>query len=124
MLRQFQKMLERFPDSKLAKRGPVLRVYAINPSEPPLIEREFPPESEASEIIEAAREFVQADCACEVESFWDLWQLESEWKLLPAPVTLTGYAPDFENELGDQVVGSSRVDLQACKLEYSIVSPK
>ena len=24
----------------------------------------------------------------------------------------------------DRVVGSSRVDLQACKLEYSIVSPK
>ena len=23
-----------------------------------------------------------------------------------------------------QIVGSSRVDLQACKLEYSIVSPK
>ena len=26
--------------------------------------------------------------------------------------------------LSTQVVGSSRVDLQACKLEYSIVSPK
>jgi len=26
--------------------------------------------------------------------------------------------------LGKTVVGSSRVDLQACKLEYSIVSPK
>ena len=25
---------------------------------------------------------------------------------------------------GPNVVGSSRVDLQACKLEYSIVSPK
>ena len=28
------------------------------------------------------------------------------------------------NELMHQSVGSSRVDLQACKLEYSIVSPK
>ena len=26
--------------------------------------------------------------------------------------------------VGDRLVGSSRVDLQACKLEYSIVSPK
>jgi len=26
--------------------------------------------------------------------------------------------------VGDGPVGSSRVDLQACKLEYSIVSPK
>ena len=27
-------------------------------------------------------------------------------------------------ETSDSFVGSSRVDLQACKLEYSIVSPK
>ena len=27
-------------------------------------------------------------------------------------------------KIGDYIVGSSRVDLQACKLEYSIVSPK
>ena len=26
--------------------------------------------------------------------------------------------------IADSIVGSSRVDLQACKLEYSIVSPK
>jgi len=36
-------MLEQFPFSILAKRGPVLRVYAIAHSEPPLIEREFLP---------------------------------------------------------------------------------
>ena len=30
----------------------------------------------------------------------------------------------IEQELGEKNVGSSRVDLQACKLEYSIVSPK
>ena len=35
-------------------------------------------------------------------------------------------AVDFVTENGflDLAVGSSRVDLQACKLEYSIVSPK
>ena len=30
----------------------------------------------------------------------------------------------IENYEGESRVGSSRVDLQACKLEYSIVSPK
>ena len=30
----------------------------------------------------------------------------------------------FQVFLGCFLVGSSRVDLQACKLEYSIVSPK
>ena len=31
--------------------------------------------------------------------------------------------PDLKQGI-DVAVGSSRVDLQACKLEYSIVSPK
>ena len=31
---------------------------------------------------------------------------------------------DYFSTLAYQPVGSSRVDLQACKLEYSIVSPK
>ena len=30
----------------------------------------------------------------------------------------------LDTETAVDVVGSSRVDLQACKLEYSIVSPK
>ena len=31
---------------------------------------------------------------------------------------------DTDEEMSREDVGSSRVDLQACKLEYSIVSPK
>ena len=39
------------------------------------------------------------------------------WTFIPGPL--------FGNILlADEVMGSSRVDLQACKLEYSIVSPK
>jgi hypothetical protein len=96
-------MLERFPFSILAKRGPVLRVYAIAHSEPPLIERGFLPGAEPADILEAAREFMQADCACEIETFWDLWQYDDDWKLLPAPVTLACFGPAFENELGDHL---------------------
>jgi len=96
-------MLERFPFSKLAKRGPVLRVYAIAHSEPPLLEREFLPDAEAAVILEAAREFMQPDCACEIETFWDLWQYDDDWKLLPAPVTLACFGPAFENEHGDHL---------------------
>ena len=48
---------------------------------------------------------------------------------LPDPVVSPdqGLQPEDEALLADSVglaVGSSRVDLQACKLEYSIVSPK
>ena len=59
------------------------------------------------------------------------------WRDTPAETrAVTGQAEDFKLQFDDfellpkaatglkPVVGSSRVDLQACKLEYSIVSPK
>jgi hypothetical protein len=103
VLRHFGKMLEGFPFSKLAKRGPLLRVYALEHSEPPLLEREFLPDAEPGALLEAAGEFMQTDCACEVDAFWDLWQHDREWKLQPAAVTLACFGPAFENEHGDHL---------------------
>ncbi len=104
LLHQFQRMLERFPISKLARRGPVLRVYAIERVEPPLIEREFPPEIPLSEIINAARESMEADSAAEVDTYWDLWSFENgDWKLAPAPATLIAFGPDFERDNDDDL---------------------
>ena len=50
----------------------------------------------------------------------------SECLTMDGNIQLTGQVLDpSASSLGDgQQVGSSRVDLQACKLEYSIVSPK
>ena len=87
MLQQFGKLLGVFPFSKLAKRGPVMRIYAMELVEPPLFEREF----------------LHADCACEIDTFWDLWQYDGEWKLRPAPLTLACYGPEFESEHGDHL---------------------
>jgi hypothetical protein len=104
LLHQFQKTLERFPISKLARRGPVLRVYAIQHAEPPLLEREFPLEVPVSEIVHAARDFMEADSACEVDTYWDLWSYESgDWKLAPAAATLIAYGPDFEHAEDDHL---------------------
>ncbi len=103
MLRHFEKLLGVFPLSKLAKRGPVLRIYAIDRAEPPLMEREFPPGVEVKVMIEAAREFVHGDCCAEIDASWDLWQFNGEWKLAPAPVTLLCIGPGFENEIGDHL---------------------
>jgi hypothetical protein len=103
MLAHFGKLLDLFPFSKLAKRGPVLRVYAIEQAEPPQIEREFPLPAEISDIIEAALEFTQPDCSVQVEASWDLWQYNGDWQLKPAPVTLACFGPDFENEIGDHL---------------------
>jgi hypothetical protein len=110
--RHFQTLLGLFPFSKLAARGPVLRVYGIEMAEPPLLEREFarsgPPAALASApigeaIVEAASEFVEPDCCLEVEAGWDLWQWNGEWKLAPAAVTILGFGPDFERDGADHL---------------------
>ncbi len=103
MLRHFEKMLELFPFSKLALLGPVLRVYAIEHAEPPLVERAFPLDAELSLVLDASREFTHDDCTVQVDGFWDLWQFDGDWKLKPAAVTLSCFGPVFENEIGDHL---------------------
>jgi hypothetical protein len=107
VLYQYEKLLARFPFSKLSKRGPVLRVYAIDHTEPPLLEREFehfPDNASLMEaVLAAAREFMQEDTACELEAAWDLWQYSGDWKLAPARVTLSCFGKAFENEQDDQL---------------------
>lgn len=103
MLRHYQKVLELFPFSKLAERGPELRVYAIELAEPALFERDFPPGVEPPMLVEAAREFMQEDCMSEVDAAWDLWQFEKDWKLAPSGVILSCFAPFFDNQSGDHL---------------------
>lgn len=103
MLRHLGKMLEVFPFSKLAQRGPTVRVYALNYAEPPLLERPFNPGADIAAMIAAAREFAQPDCCVEIEASWELWQHEGDWKVLPAPVMLTCFGPGFENESDDNL---------------------
>jgi len=103
MLRHFAKLLELFPFSKLAKRGPIVRVYAIEHAEPPLVEKEFPSGVGPNPMVEAAREFTHDDCAVEVAAFWDLWQYDGEWKLTPTAVTLACFGPSFDNDASDHL---------------------
>jgi hypothetical protein len=103
MLRHFEKLLGLFPYSKLAARGPVLRIYALEHLEPPQLEREFLPGPEPREIVQAARDFAHDDCAFEVDATWDLWQFDGDWRLAPSAVTLACFAPAFDNDTGDQL---------------------
>lgn len=104
VVHQFQKMLETFPFSKLAKRGPVLRIYALEHTEPPATELEFGATPDPGDIANAAREYMAPDCACEIDAAWDLWDFNGgEWKLAPVSVTLACYGPEFDNEVGDQL---------------------
>ena len=69
MLRHFGKLVELFPFSRLAQRGPVLRVYALEYVEPPLLERPFDLDASAEDMIAAGRPFVQPDCSIEIDGF-------------------------------------------------------
>ncbi len=102
MLRHFEKMVARFPFSRLAHAA-TLRVLAISFSEPPLLERALPLPVNAAEVVQLARERLQADVACQLEAWWDLWQFDSEWKLGPSPVALFCFGPEFESDEGESL---------------------
>lgn len=103
MLRHFTGLLEMFPFSRLSRRGPVLRVVAVSYAEAPVLERLFEPGAKASDVASAAQDFLQPDCAVEVEATWDLWLPDGDWQLRPSPVRLSCFASEFENETGDHL---------------------
>jgi hypothetical protein len=102
-LRHFEKLLRLFPYSRLSRGASTLRVNAISPLEPPIFERSFDDPPQPDDVIAAAREFVSADCGVYFETRWDLWQFDTDWQLLPARVTLAGFAPEFDSGVGDHI---------------------
>ncbi len=102
MLARFETMLRCFPVSRLLPQG-VLRVYALELAEPPLLEREFSGEFQLDEVISAAQEFTHADCCYQFETAWDIWQRAEGYRLLPSGVLLACYAPLFPSEQGEQL---------------------
>jgi len=103
MLRHYAKFLEAFPVSKLSQRPQTVRVHAVAYSEPTIFEEPFEPAVPLIEILDAAREFTGRDCAIDIETAWDLWQFSDDWKLSPAPVTISCFGPDFEQESDDHL---------------------
>jgi hypothetical protein len=103
MLPHYAKLLELFPFSKLSQRPQTLRVHGVSYSEPALAEKPFEPNVGPTEILAAARDFTGGDCACDLESAWDIWQFDGEWKLSPAAVTISCFGPEFEHESGDHL---------------------
>lgn len=97
-------MLGAFPFSNLAKRGPVLRVYGLERVEPPVFESEFAVNADVTTILNAAADWLNPDCAAEIDSYWDLWQYENDdWQLKPAAVTLTCFGPEFIQDRDDHL---------------------
>lgn len=103
MMASFEKALKLVPVSRLRPEA-VLTVHAVSYAEPPLMERRFDAKPEPAEVIAYCREFDNPDCAYQLETYWDLLTRDDagEWKLQPAPISLTCYAPLFESDLGEQ----------------------
>ena len=102
MLGSLDAALRCLPVSRLAP-ALSLKIYAIEFSEPAMVERVFEDPVDLEEVIAAAGEFLNPDCAYQVDAFWDLWQWKGDWALRPAAVSLVCFGPLFESEWGEQV---------------------
>ncbi len=96
-LASFRALLELFPFSRLTRQPATFRILAVDRAAPAVFERGYAPPVPVEAILEAAGEFPGADCAYELDAWWDLWEpAENGWSLAPARVTLIAHAPEFE----------------------------
>jgi hypothetical protein len=75
MLDRFERWLATVPLSSERPGFANLVIRAVEPSEAPLLEHDFRGgEADAAAVAALVREHRNADCAYEVEAWWDLWQ--------------------------------------------------
>ena len=102
--RALDKVLRAFPFSKLATGASTLSLLAVNSSEPPVGEYALEPIPDVDEVLRLAREFKEPDSAVQLDAYWDLWGiLDGDWKLLPAPLSIIAYGPEFDREEGEDL---------------------
>lgn len=102
MARHFEKLLQLFPFSVQPQGRSVLQIQAVDLTEPPVAELAFEPPVPLQEVMGTAKEFESADSSYGLETWWDLWQYDTSWKLAPARVTLRCFGPAFEDGFGDK----------------------
>jgi len=110
MLRFYEKALRLFPVSRLNPNASTLRITPIAVTEPALFEQAFAPGFTPDEVIASSQAFRHADCAYQFDTSWDLWQHEQDWALQPSRVSLVCYGPEFEHELGENLLVDFGVD--------------
>jgi hypothetical protein len=96
-LRLFEKLLRVFPFSQREQPQSVVSIHAIDTTEPPLLERPVNGPLDVSDVMVTFRDYSGGDVAYRVESWWDLWQFDGDWKLAPARIALSCFGPEFDN---------------------------
>jgi hypothetical protein len=102
MLRNFEKLLRLFPFSLLGQQASTFKIMAVDANEPVVAEIPYPPPVPIDDVLAVAKDFQNADACYRLETWWDLWQYEGDWKLAPARVALCCFGPEFnQNPSGD-----------------------
>lgn len=102
-LGRFEEALRLVPFSRLRPGLSAVRIYAIEFAEPPALEQALNPGAGVEDAIALCREFENPDCAYLVDAYWEQWKYSDGWKLGPGRISLTCFAPGFENEEGDHL---------------------
>ena len=96
-LRHFEKLLRLVPFSQREQPQSTVSIHAVDSTEPPLLERPVNGPLDVSEILPIFREYEGEDLAYILESWWDLWIFEGDWKLSPTHIELACFGPEFDN---------------------------
>jgi len=102
-LRHYEKVLRLFPFSRLAQQASTFRILAVDFTEPVLLEIPYPPPVPVNDILDVARDFRSPDVCYRLETWWDLWQFDVDWKVAPSRVALCGFGPEFHTDGGEHL---------------------
>lgn len=103
MPRQMAAALRQFPFSTQAPQV-YLRVSAVDPTEPALLEQAYELPDEMEELVADLEHWRSADSCFELEGYWDLWQERPEgWRLWPSRVNLFFQGPAYPSDEGEAV---------------------
>jgi hypothetical protein len=103
MPRYYERTLRAFPFSKLRRGDSQFRVYAVSYTEPPLLDVPVAAPVDPAAVMSSAKSFKGADVCYELDTAWDLWAWDQDWKLAPSGVVLSCLGPEFENETGENL---------------------
>jgi hypothetical protein len=98
MFRYYEKALRLFPFSRLARNPSTFKVVPVDYTEAAVLEVPLPAPVSINQVLSAARDFQNPDSCYRLETWWDLWQFEGEWKLMPSRVALSCFGPEFQRD--------------------------
>lgn len=96
MLRNYEKLLRLFPFSRLTQQASTFKIMGVDANEPVIAEIPYAAPVPIDDILAVAKDFQNPDACYWLETWWDLWQFDGEWKLTPVRVTLCCFGPEFD----------------------------